>query len=66
MELNGLRKWLIGTGTVILLAWATWVSSGVVDAWANAALDKEIARRLISIEQKVDQIQLELRQGGVK
>lgn len=53
---NGLRKWMIGILTSIMLAWAAWVSAAVVDAKANAAVLDRMSRQLDRIESRLDAI----------
>jgi hypothetical protein len=71
--MNGLRKWLIGLATAFLVTWTGWVSASIIQAGADRArmetkldshgelFDKEVLRRLDSMEKKIDQLTLERR-----
>lgn len=55
---NGLRKWLVGFVTTILVIWITWVSTGLIEAKTTIAATvsayEQIIKQLDRIENRLD------------
>lgn len=51
---NGLRKWMAGILTTIMLGWAAWVSAGVIESKSVVGVLERMSKQLDRIESRID------------